>query len=1032
MPTRYPYLVKRDGENCAALHYQSFVDKYIVYDNEYIIYDSINEMLSDYEKLDKDKRHWFEVIPANVKQRFKFDIDIDDMSIDINDFLTTFTDAIILAFKSRYDIDLPQEELFITSSHGKQKYSFHILILSYGVIVSEEAKNLCLDVKNIIPDKYQKYVDLSVYKSIQQFRMLYSSKINSDRVKRIITPAYKDFDFTTQMVLSLVRCDDITILGSTVQKVINHTPINDELVVKVDDLLKSLGYDKYFRYNNVAGNFINYMRYQTSRCPVHDKLHESENIFITVSNNSVYYHCRRKYKDEQTSLYLGKIETDEPTEASIESEIALRINNLNANTEFVRRCKPIMYESIPNKMIYKEPTLRPYNLTKTSIISAQMKMGKTKNLKKFVDEYFAQSSLEIPVIRFLSARMTFSNSLKKNFKDFDLYNEIEEHTITANNHPRVIVQVESIHRLCSTDHIDLLILDEVESILEQFNSPLHKNISETFAIFEKIMRDSEYVICMDANISDRTYNCMKSIRHDVGEFHQNTYSKAETDTYYITTTLSVWYSNLEKFILEKKRIIIPTNSLAEAETCNGLIESVCKRNNIELPRIMLYTSKTSATTKSIHFEDVNTHWKNYDIIIYTPTMSAGVSFEEDHFDVLFGYFNNNSCTVETCRQMLGRARTVNKFYICLKSQYKACYPTDINIIKDLIYSNRLSLFDNSTPPLYIKYDTKGNKTYEENNYAKLWFENTRMENLSKNYFIHRFIDQIHDSGAKLINMTNIDINRHMTENRSIIKKEISQTHASTIASAKTITDDEAKLLRDKLQNQIEISDPDRNSLDKYNLMKLYKKTEIDSNFVVKYNDDKVKTVYKNLSDLYSEKTIEQSLESIRLRELNYYINAENDSKYENINLQQNSHYKYGKHKLALHLLNICGLNINKTNCIYYTRLVDRFVCNGKYLHENKKLLLSLGSNNYEIITHYQKYLTSLDHNLFITYVLKQIINPVLKSMYGITIKRRDNGVYIISNTAVGNLIGTYKDCNYDELEELIEIYISTLKIVMEE
>jgi hypothetical protein len=1018
MRARYPFLVKRDGENYAAKHYTSFENKYIVYDGEYMVFDSLMEMINEYKET--QNKHWFEVIPNGVKQRFKFDIDINlcqpNIIIDKQTFLDIFTTAIIQTFKEQYKKDIEYDDLFITSSHSSEKTSFHIIIIPYGVINVYESLKFCESVITNIPPEYKPFIDLSVYKPNQQFRMLYSSKVNSDRIK---LPVNHNLPFETSLLLSLIRSENIEIVDELYKhNTTTKVDITDETVVKVNNLMEELGYLQYFRFSHLAGQYIHYLRIRKSYCPVHDKDHDHENIYVTTHNSSVYYNCRRRYANEITSKWIGNIITDDIT--PIET-IETYIKALPTNT-LIKKCKPIKYES--SGTIYNEPTLRPYPLTKTLVISAQMKMGKTKNLKKFIDEYFQNSSIDIPIIRFISARMTFSNSLKKAFNDFELYSEIDDPTITANKHPRVIIQVESLHRLYEKDEVDLLILDEVESIFEQFNSPLHKNISQTFAIFEKIMRDSKHVICMDANISDRTYNTMQTLR-EIGDFVQNTYSKASDDIYHITDSINIWYNNLEKFILNGSRIIIPTNSLKEAETCNGLIESFCTKNNLH-PNIMMYTSKTSSTTKNIHFEDVNTHWKNYDIIIYTPTMSAGVSFEEEHFDVLFGYFNNNSCTVETCRQMLGRARTVKLFYLCLKSQYKACYPTDINVIKSLIYSNRLSLFDNTIPPMYISYDTKGNKTYNENNYAKLWFENTRMENISKNNFVLKFIDQIHDSGATVNEMITVD-NTFMKENRNAVKQEITEYKANIISTARDLKDDEVALIRSKIKNQIEITDDERNSLEKHNLMKLYKKTEIDSNFVMKYNKESVKHVYKNLSDIYSEDTIEQSLEIIRLRELSYYTQAESDIQNENRDLQRNSNYKYHKHKLALYLLSICDLTIDKSKCIYFIRLVDRFIWNGRYLHENKKLISSISEKNYDIITHYQKYLSSGNHTEYILYILKNIINPVLQNMYGLTIKKQPNGIYCIESTNTGKLILS-KTKKHTMLDELLEMYMEYLMV----
>jgi hypothetical protein len=208
--------------------------------------------------------------------------------------------------------------------------------------------------------------------------MLYSSKINSDRVK---IPVNYNLPFKPSLLLSLIRAENIEIVDELYQhSTITKVDITDDIVVKVNNLMEELGYLQYFRFSHIAGQYIHYLRIKKSYCPIHDKDHDHENIYVTTHNSSVYYNCRRRYGNEVTNKWIGNIivEDIEQTES-----IDTYIKSLSPNSTFIRKCKPIKYESIGT--IYNEPNLRPYPLSKTLVISAQMKMGKTKNLKKFID-----------------------------------------------------------------------------------------------------------------------------------------------------------------------------------------------------------------------------------------------------------------------------------------------------------------------------------------------------------------------------------------------------------------------------------------------------------------------------------------------------------------------------------------------------------------------------------------------------------------------------------------------------------------------
>lgn len=67
-------------------------------------------------------------------------------------------------------------------------------------------------------------------------------------------------------------------------------------------------------------------------------------------------------------------------------------------------------------------------------------------------------------------------------------------------------------------------------------------------------------------------------------------------------------------------------------------------------------SRTEGDKKD--FCDVNNAFSVADVLIYTPALTAGVSFEVKHFDYMYGLFDHTSCSAEICSQMLGRIRDI--------------------------------------------------------------------------------------------------------------------------------------------------------------------------------------------------------------------------------------------------------------------------------------------------------------------------------------------------------------------------------------
>ena len=108
--------------------------------------------------------------------------------------------------------------------------------------------------------------------------------------------------------------------------------------------------------------------------------------------------------------------------------------------------------------------------------------------------------------------------------------------------------------------------------------------------------------------------------------------------------------NTELFILDifnllkdNKKVVVPISSISCAETLIGYI-------NKHLPNIKIgYISQdTSIIPPNM--------WNEYQLLIYTPTIAAGISFNEKYFDNRHCYFSNMSCSAELATQMIFRVR----------------------------------------------------------------------------------------------------------------------------------------------------------------------------------------------------------------------------------------------------------------------------------------------------------------------------------------------------------------------------------------
>ena len=70
---------------------------------------------------------------------------------------------------------------------------------------------------------------------------------------------------------------------------------------------------------------------------------------------------------------------------------------------------------------------------------------------------------------------------------------------------------------------------------------------------------------------------------------------------------------------------------------------------------MIYTSLTDDKIK-MELDNVNNVWVKADILIYSPTVEAGVNFDIPHFNKVFGILSNNSTSQRSFLQMMNRIR----------------------------------------------------------------------------------------------------------------------------------------------------------------------------------------------------------------------------------------------------------------------------------------------------------------------------------------------------------------------------------------
>lgn len=283
--------------------------------------------------------------------------------------------------------------------------------------------------------------------------------------------------------------------------------------------------------------------------------------------------------------------------------------------------------------------------SKTIAIQSQWGTGKTCMLGNIIEKYDHKRIL------FISYRQAFTNDVYGEFKKyhFGSYLNGEFHF------DRLICQLESLHKLLIADRInstiivpkyDLVILDEIESLIYHFESSTIVNKKLTFNIFDAICKGAKKIIALDSDFSDRGYDYLKNVNDQVNVI-QNLYVSNKKHFKFTNDSTKIM-SLMSEDIKKKRNIFI----IAMSATMGEYYYEEFKKQKI---KVVFHSSKSDDKLKN-ELIDVNNFWIQYQVVIITPTIEAGVNFWKKHFHKMYIVLCDKSASPRGLLQMCNRVR----------------------------------------------------------------------------------------------------------------------------------------------------------------------------------------------------------------------------------------------------------------------------------------------------------------------------------------------------------------------------------------
>lgn len=461
--------------------------------------------------------------------------------------------------------------------------------------------------------------------------------------------------------------------------------------------------------------------------------------------------------------------------------------------------------------------------TKTLAILSCYDTGKTSLIKKLLNEFKNKTKK----ILFITYRQTLTNELYGNFNKLN----VDSYLDGAFDSNRIICQIESLHKIANSEYAfddevpipsyDLVIMDEIESILNHFESTTLREKEKTFNLMYDIIYNSKRVLALDGDFSNRSFEFISNI----GDYKNDCMSKyiiLENEIkknkrhFKFTYNRSEFDTNVNDDLKNGKNIMIVSMSATIVDYYNNLYQDKYKT--------ITHTSRSDDILKD-KLKDVNNLWMQYQLIISSPSIEAGVNFDREHVDRIYVVLSSDSTSARGLMQMLFRARKVKDSTIMIYlNSLPFCTDTSFYRYED-VKEYVAEMFQNYLSKKVVineKTKKKGFK-YEFNLYSKILVHNL-VEKLNKesHYFVPYFIKLLKQKGHTFELLQNKRNNRKAINKGSIMKEEIYNAPNIDINSFKEIM---IKIKSNKATRDEKIM------VDKYIFKRDWKVTELTKDFI---------------------------------------------------------------------------------------------------------------------------------------------------------------------------------------------------------
>jgi len=391
----------------------------------------------------------------------------------------------------------------------------------------------------------------------------------------------------------------------------------------------------------------------------------------------------------------------------------------------------------------------------------------------------------------------FNTKIKEEFGDtIHIYHELNKEQLRSGM--SMIMSPESNHKMRKEDDslhdYDIIYIDEIKKLREEFaiTPTLKRDRKNTLDILKHQIQWAKKIIISDADVCDDDILWIRELRHPRKSKELLIHNIAKTDTIYKKSyeDRARIDNRLKRLISEGKRIYIGTTSVKE-------VHKLFDHFNINHPELKILKiigdyaedNQNLDISKRSAIENCNRIWGMFDLVITSPCITYGTSYDQEHFDETF-YYHLGTLSAEYTCQALHRIRSLknNRINLYIKDEYQGKEISE-DEVEEMLKGNFKLLESIVSDPgelsrlcssIGTKTHRDGSRTLEKTNLLYRMYVKSEVNRINSQInikeTIHRQICKNRDSNHPI--NVEIKVNTEIIKKiKGIIKKEVDNEEA---------------------------------------------------------------------------------------------------------------------------------------------------------------------------------------------------------------------------------------------------------------